>query len=293
MHRAPLARRRIIGQALREARQGLGLDLHAVARYLDCDPSRVCRIEDGERSIQPAELRDLMTQYAIVPEAQDVLVALVTSGDSRGWWAAHSAVLLAAQLDFAVTEAAATRVQVYAPVIVPQLLRTEAYARAVLSADPAVPERDEEALVQALLARQHAVLHEQKLPVTVILGEAALRYQIGGKEVHSLQLDHLNELASTDYPHVCIRLLPYNSEAYPAGESGGFSLIRFLQRPALGLVHLAGPLGGTCLDDPGAIMAYGTIFGQLQIFALTPSQTQQRLASLSRPGSGRTTGFRH
>jgi len=172
MHRAPFARRRIIGQALREARQDLGLDLHAVARYLGCDPSRVCRIEDSERGIQPAELRDLMTQYGIAPEAQDAIVALVTSGDSRGWWAAHSAVLPASQLDFAVTEAVATRAQVYAPVIVPELLRTQAYARAVLSADPAVPERDEEALVQALLACQHAVLHEQKLPVTVILSEA-------------------------------------------------------------------------------------------------------------------------
>jgi Domain of unknown function (DUF5753) len=89
-------------------------------------------------------------------------------------------------------------VQVYAPVIVPELLRTEAYARAALSADPAVPEGDEEALVQAMLARQQAVLHDRKLPVTVVLGEAALRNQVGTGAVHSLQLARLSEpVAST------------------------------------------------------------------------------------------------
>jgi hypothetical protein len=168
-------------------------------------------------------------------------------------------------------------VQVYAPVIVPELLRTEAYARAALSADPAVPEGDEEALVQAMLARQQAVLHDRKLPVTVVLGEAAVRNQVGSGAVHSLQVARLSELASSDYPHVCLRLLPYDAEVHPAGESGGFSLIRFLERPALGLVHVAGPQGGTCLDEATAITAYGTVFDQLRTFALTPSQSHQRL----------------
>jgi hypothetical protein len=147
----------------------------------------------------------------------------------------------------------------------------------VLSADPAVPEGDEEALVQAMLARQQAVLHNRKLPVTVVLGEAALKNQVGSAEVHSLQLARLSELASADYPHVCIRLLPYDAEVHPAGESGGFSLIRFLERPPLGLVHVAGPQGGTCLADAEAVTAYGTVFDQLRTFALTPSQSHQRL----------------
>jgi hypothetical protein len=277
MHRAPFARRRIIGQALRQARQDIGLDLDVVAGYLGCDPSRVSRIEDGQRGIQPDELRDLMTQYGIDQQAQDVLVMLASQGTGGGWWTAHGGVLPASHLDWAVTEAVAAHVQVYAPVIVPELLRTEAYARAVLSADPAVPEHDEEALVQATLARQQAVLHEQKLPMTVVLGEAALRNQVGGEAVHSHQLARLGELASTDYHHVCVRLLPFDAGVYPAGESGGFSLIRFMERPALGLVHVAGTRGSTCLNEAAVITAYGTVFDQLQTFALTPSQSRQRL----------------
>jgi hypothetical protein len=192
--------------------------------------------------------------------------------------------LPASHLDWAVTEAVAAHVQVYAPVIVPELLRTEEYARAVLSADPAVPERDEGARVQATLARQQAVLREQKLPMTVVLGEAALRNQVGGEAVHSLQLARLGELASTGYPHVYIRLLPHDAAVYPAGEAGGFSLIRFMERPALGLVHVAGPQGSACLDEAAAITAYGTVFDKLQTFALTPSQSRQRLVRrITRP----------
>jgi len=279
MHRAPFARRRIIGQALRQARQDIGLDLTLVAGYLGCDPSRVSRIEDGERGIEADELRDLMTQYGIALEAQDALITLATPGSGQGWWAAHSTILPAAQLDWAVTEAVAAHVQVYAPVIVPELLRTEGYARAVLAADPAVPERDEEALVRAMLARQQAVLHGQKLPITVVLGEAALRNQPGGKAVHFLQLARLSELASTDFPEVSIRVLPYDGQAHPGGESGGFSLIRFLERPPLGLVHVAGPGGGSCLADAAATTVYGAVYDQLQTFALTPAQSWQRLAS--------------
>lgn len=299
MHRAPLARRRIIGQALRRARLGIGLDLGVVAHDLGCDRSRVSRIEEGERGLHPDELRYLMTQYGIVPEAQDTLLLLASTDTANGWWTAHGTILPTTHLDWAVTEAIAPRVQVYAPVIVPELLRTGPYARAVLSADPTVPERDEEALAQATLARQHAVLDEQKLPVTVVLGEAALRHRPGGKTTLSVQLARLNELASTDYPQVCIRLLPYDGEVYPAGESGGFSLIRFLERPPLGLVHLAGPHGGTCLDAPTDLTAYATVFDQLQAFALTPSQSRQRLASrFARPqannlpaGTGRTPNW--
>src|SRR5260221_5332368 len=87
MHRAPFARWRIIGRALRQARLELGLDLDVVAGYLGCDPSRVSRIEDGQRGIRPDELRDLMTQYGIDQQAQDVLVMLASQGIGGGWWA--------------------------------------------------------------------------------------------------------------------------------------------------------------------------------------------------------------
>jgi len=108
-----------------------------------------------------------------------------------------------------------------------------------------------------------------------------LRHRPGGKAVQSLQIARLSELAGTDYPQVRIRLLPYDAGGHPAGESGGFSLIRFLERPPLGLVHVAGPRGGTCLDDATAVAAYGTVFDQLQAFALSPSQSRQRLISPS------------
>jgi len=62
---APPVRRRLVGGALRRYRENLGYTLEDAARLLECDRSKISRIETGQRGIRGKELRELLAEYGI------------------------------------------------------------------------------------------------------------------------------------------------------------------------------------------------------------------------------------
>lgn len=274
------ARHTLVGALLRQYRQNLGYNLDDAARILECDRSKISRIETGKRGIHPKELRELLTEYGVDAATQVTLVTLTRSRGTDGWWRDYHQILGDGYLDFVIAERAATCVSVYAPLLVPDLLRTEAYAKSVAAADPTIPEDSEHPAVEAALVRQATILRERRTDCTVVLGEAALSQQVGDTDVHRNQLAYLADL-STNCPWVTIRILPFTADANAAG-SGGFSVLRFKAAPALGLVHISGPAGGICLDDAAVISSYATVFTQLSCFALSPEQSAEKLRRLAK-----------
>ena len=124
MTRIPPVRRRLLGSALREYREGLGYKLDEAANILDCDRSKVSRIETGERGIRAKELRELLTEYGVPPAEQEALLAIAQRGRASGWWLDYRDVLSADAQDYVIMEAAATEILGYEPVQVPDLLQT-------------------------------------------------------------------------------------------------------------------------------------------------------------------------
>ena len=275
------ARHALVGASLRQCRENLGYDLSDAARILDCDRSKISRIETAQRGIRPFELRALLSEYGVDALTQDALVALIRPGTTKNGWYAYRTVLSNDYLDFTAAEGVATEAKIYAPLLIPELLRTEAYARALVAVDPIVSGDHEDLVMNAILARQQARLQEQRLSLTVILGEAALHQQVGGCQVLREQLTRLAELHA-EHEQITIRILPFVLGAHPAASSGEFALLQFNETPALGLVHVAGPGGGSCLDDPTASSTYRTIFTQLSLFALDAGQSAEKLRQLAR-----------
>ena len=81
MTTAPPVRRRLVGGALRRYRENLGYTLDDAARILECDRSKISRIETGQRGIRGKELRELLAEYGIDDQQQAILAALA---DPRG-----------------------------------------------------------------------------------------------------------------------------------------------------------------------------------------------------------------
>ena len=69
-------RRRLVGGALRRYRENMGYALEDAARVLECDRSKISRIETGQRGIRPKELRELLTEYGVGEQEQGTLTAL-------------------------------------------------------------------------------------------------------------------------------------------------------------------------------------------------------------------------
>jgi transcriptional regulator with XRE-family HTH domain len=271
----PSPRRRLVGAAMRRYREEAGLELDDAARILDCDRSKISRIETGERGIRLAELGMLLAEYGADAAGQDALAA-IAQPSGNAWWKRYAHVLPPALQDALSVEAAAAGMLVYSPAQVPDLMHTPQYARAAAVADAGVPEGAEDTVVAAVLARQRTTLHERRIAVTVVLGEGALLQRVGGTPVLRAQLRHLVTMAARS-PQVTIRVLPFGAGAQPTGCAGGFSVLEFGPVPALGLVHVAGPAGGICLDAPDTVAAYARAFDRLRLLSLSPQDSVRKL----------------
>jgi transcriptional regulator with XRE-family HTH domain len=129
MTQLPSVRHALVGSMLRSYREAAGYKLDDAARILECDRSKVSRIETGQRGVRPKELRELLTEYSVAAAIQDTLTALARPRDANAWWRDYRQVLPEAYLDFAVAEGVASRILVYAPLRVPELLWTKSTAR--------------------------------------------------------------------------------------------------------------------------------------------------------------------
>lgn len=276
----PVARR-LVGSLLRQYRQAHGYKLEEAASILECDPSKISRIETGERGIRPDQLSKLLTDYGVDTETQAILVALAHSYKTDGWWWGCRNVLPGPVLDFSVTEGLASRIMIYAPLQVPEVLWTMEYGTAVCAADLSVPDGAETAAVDAVIAHRSALLFDRAPECTVVLGEAALRRQIGNADIMRRQLTRLFELSGAEYPWLSIRVLPFNAGAHAAGGTGAFSVLQFDQPSDLGLVHISGAAGGVCLDGNAAIAAYSRTFARLGSSTLTREQTRIKFRQLA------------
>lgn len=278
---APPVRRRLVGSALRRYRQNLGYALDDAARILECDRSKISRIETGQRGIRGKELRELLTEYGVSDEQQEILVALTARRDPSGWHHTYADVLPGAWQDYLILETFATRISAYEPQRIPALLQTPAYARELADADPALADRDaRERAVTAVLARQKTILGERKPDIKLIIGEAALRQEVGGPEVMEGQLGLLAGI-SGDSATVTVQILPFSSGEHAAAGTGSLAMLGFDQVPGLGVVHLGGASGGVCLESQADLAIHARVFDQLRAFALSPAQSALLIRGLA------------
>jgi DNA-binding XRE family transcriptional regulator len=278
---APPVRRRLVGDALRRYRENLGYTLEDAAQLLQCDRSKISRIENGQRGIRPKELRELLTEYGIGDHQQAILAVMTDSRSGRGWYGAYVDVLPGAWRDYVVLETIASRVLCYEAQRVPALLQTPAYARALAGADPELADSEaRDKAIEATLVRQKVILGERKPDIHMVIGEAALHQRVGGMAVIDEQLRVLAGFAA-DSGTITVQVLPFDSGAHGAAGVGSLSMLQFAEAPGLGLVHLGGVGGGVCLEAQEDIAAYARVFEQVKAFALAPAQSALLLRGLA------------
>lgn len=278
---APPIRRQLVGRALRQYRESLGYTLQGAAGILECDASKLCRIETGERGIRGKELRELFAEYGVARKQQALLTELADPRGAFGWHRDYADILPAAWQDYLILETAAPKIAGYEAQQVPGLLQTSAYARALAETNPLLDDdaaRDR--AVEAVLARQRAILVERRPEVRLIMGEAALHQQVGSEAVMNEQLEHLARIAADD-GNVTVHLLAFEAGAHAAAGDGSLAIVQLPGRPDLGVVHLGGIGGGVCLEGQDDLADYTGVFDQLRAFALSPAQSALLLRGLA------------
>jgi transcriptional regulator with XRE-family HTH domain len=205
-----------LGAHLRERREQLGLTAASVGKTTGIGGSNLSAIEAGKRRLTAAKLSDLATLYGLPADEQAELDTVRVQADERGWWHDYSNLYSEEFLRFLGLEAGAERVREYAPDIVPGLLQTSDYGRAMIRAgSPYIKPVDVGPRLETRLARQARLDGPSPLQLDVVLGEAALRQQVGGTAVLRRQLEHLMETMENRAAHVRVRVVPFAAGAHP------------------------------------------------------------------------------
>ena len=264
MNGTPPVRRRLVGMALRRYRENRGFTLEDAARVLECDRSKISRIETGQRGIRARDLRDLIAEYDIGEKERALLAAIATSKSASGWWQKYEDILTGESRDYLIMESLAGQILTYHTQQIPDLLQTKAYAVAVAEASASAPDPyAARRSAEATLARQKAILGAKEPELTVIIAEGALHQQVGGADVMRCQLARLVELADTS-PQLTIQVLPFAAGAYPGLGVGGLTILTFPGAPGLGLVRIAGISGGIYLDDAEDVTRHASAFARIR-----------------------------
>jgi transcriptional regulator with XRE-family HTH domain len=266
----PPIRRRIVGATLRRYRESLGYSLGDAAGILECDRSKISRIETGQRGIRSRELYGLLAEYGVDKQAQETLAIIANPRGVRGWRQAYVHDLPDAYVDMIALEMAAPHIMIYETQQIPDLLQSEEYAYAL--ADECA-ELTSDSLQQLLIGtrinRQDIVLGEPRPEIAVVIGETALRHMPGDPTVKRAQLSALAS-ATNRLPEVCTQVLLSENESHVARGAGSFTILRYTQMPSLEVVYLRGISGGTFVEDQMEVTAYESAFQKLTTSALAP-----------------------
>ena len=109
---------------LRRYRENAGYGLNDAARILECDRSKISRIETGQRGIRPKELRELLAEYGVAQDERLALAAIAQHNNRRGWWQSYEHVLSDAYQDYIIMESATESIWTYESQLIPGLLQT-------------------------------------------------------------------------------------------------------------------------------------------------------------------------
>ena len=225
---------RLAGALLRHHREAVRWTLEEAAAELGCDTSKISRIETGHRRPKPGEMHVLLTAYGVTNRERQAIAAL-TETARGGWWGEYRGLLPGAMVDHALFESIADDVMAWEPQALPAFLQTRSYAASVAAADPLL-ETDEQRRLAVLLAASRAagVRDRQHAAFTVVIGEAALRQQVGGEAM----LGQLRQLAGEGLAGpVALQVIPFTAGAHPGIGAGPMSIMRFRQVTGIGAIY--------------------------------------------------------
>lgn len=205
-----------LGLRLRARRDQLGLTAAAVGRITGIGGNNLSSIEIAKRRLTSTKLSELAAVYELSGEELAELDALRVEADRREWWDDYARLYSDDFLRFIGLEAGATVQQEYAAETIPGLLQTADYARAMIKGgSPYIKPVDVGPRVESRLARQARLNDPNPPDFTVLIGQTALRQEVGGREVMCHQLDRLASVIDEKSEHLRVHVMPYHAGAHP------------------------------------------------------------------------------
>ena len=250
----PTVQRLVLGSQLHRLRESRGITAEQAAEAIRGSHSKISRIEHGRVGFKARDVSDLLTLYGVTDaEERAALLNLAKEANARGWWHAYSDILPLWAESYVGLEAAASVIRTYQIQLIPGLLQTEGYARALIRQGSAATEEE--------IARRGELRASR---------QEILRRPVGSREVVREQLAYLAEVA--DHPAVTLQILPFSAGAHSA-MGGPFTILRFAEPDLADVVYIEQLTSALYFDKPAEVDSYLEVMDRLCLEARPTSHT--------------------
>lgn len=272
----PTVRRILVGAQLRRLRESKNLTREAAGYRIRASESKISRLELGRVSFKDRDIADLLELYGVEDEQRrNALIALAREANAPGWWHGYDDVLPNWFETFVGLEEAASMIRSYEIQVLPGLLQTEAYTRAVVSAGvPNAALAEVERRVNFRIKRQEILRRDDPPHFWAVIDEAVLHRPIGGTKVMREQVEHLLDMMAL--PNVTLQVMPFRFGGH-VGEGGAFTILRFPEPELPDTVYVEHLTSAHYLDKPDHVERYAQAMERLTVDSQPPELTRRTL----------------
>ena len=268
----PTVRRMLVGAQLRRLRTEAGISREEASEAIRASEWKIHRLENGQVGFKDRDVGDLLRLYGVTdPDDIAEFVEFAREANTPGWWQQYGDLLPQWFRAYVDLESAATLIRTYEGQLIPGLLQTEDYMRAVIGGAN-LDESPEEAerRVALRMARQTVLTREQPPRLWAVIDEAALRRPVGSPGVMGGQLERL--IDATKLANIVLQILPFHAGAHP-GMVGAFSVLRFADVELPDVVYVEHLTNAQYLDRRDDVNRYLHVMDRVSMRAAPPDNT--------------------
>ncbi|MZD05779.1 helix-turn-helix domain-containing protein [Streptomyces sp. SID5785] len=271
---SPTARRRRLSIELKKLRETSGMTCAQVGAAMDWSGSKVNRMETGHGRVQPTDVEALCRLYETSDELRGFLRSLAQEAKTKGWWQLHGSGIPEWFNIYIGLEQDAASFRQYQCEVVPGLLQSPDYIRALHVADSRTDPFEVERAIDVRMERQGMLTREHAPEAAFICHEAALRNLVGGRSVMRGQLERL--LGVGDSTSVTLQVLPFDSAPHPI--TGAFTILGFPDPEDPDVVYRDGITDAVYLEGEPHVREYTRAFELIQAAALDTKRSRQLIS---------------
>jgi transcriptional regulator with XRE-family HTH domain len=276
----PTIRQKRLGSELRKLRESARLSQKYASEHIDGGQAKLSKIETGRQHIRRLELIALLDLYEVGDHAlRESLLCLLRDSRKRGWWHRYDNALGADTREMLSLEAECDRIDHFGSMLVPGLLQTPDYARAVIRGlGPHLPEEEVERWVGLRMERQRILEGDAPPQLICVLDEGALRRPVGGPAVMAAQLRRL--IGTSRRPKVLLQVVPFGQAVHP-GLYGAFRLLLHPACTTLDVVELSDWTGSRYLQEDTQVETHRMLFDEIRAAALSSRDSIELISRIA------------
>ncbi|MDA3628651.1 helix-turn-helix transcriptional regulator [Saccharopolyspora oryzae] len=264
-------RARALSRLMKEAQRKSGLSVREVAEQLDWSKSRVSRVENVAQGINETDVASLLAVLGVTGHDREQLLRMVRELDEPVWWELHKDLpdQLSALID---AEQRAVRLTTVSPTVIPGLLQTRAYSRALFESDDRSPYEVEQA-ISLRQTRQGILDRTSPAKLIAYIDEPVLWRPVKQPKVRLDQLRHLLKLGAQ--PNIVVQVIPLDADFHFA-LNGVFTLLEFDDDEPH--VFTEAPNAGSMVTGSDDVAAFRKAVARVSEVALSPAESAELIA---------------